>query len=49
MLGSPLAEDFESLVFKLATEHGISEQRLNNTMAALQRIRITVEQLDQLP
>lgn len=48
-LPTPLGDDFEALVFKLSAEHGISRQALQSASAALERVRITVEQLEQLP
>ena len=49
MLDDPLGEQFEAMIFKLSAEHGISRQALQSALKALARVRITVEQLDQLP
>jgi hypothetical protein len=40
---------FEELVLRLSQDHGVSRQMLNDTVAALERVRITVDHLDQLP
>lgn len=49
ILYTPLGEQFEEMMFKLSADHDVSRQMLNDTGAALERVRITVEQLDQLP
>ena len=48
-LPAPLGDEFETLVLKLSAEHGISRQTLQSASAALERVRFTDEQLDQLP
>lgn len=49
LLLGPLGEDFEALVFKLAEDHAVSRRALANAMAELERIRVTVDELDTLP
>ena len=47
-LSIPLGDDFEALVVELSVGHGVSRQMLDSTVAALERVRITLEHLDGL-
>lgn len=40
---------YEALVNEMAEQHGVSKQVLSGSVAALRRLRATVDQLDRLP
>lgn len=48
MLDTPLAGQLEAVILKFAAQHGVSRQMLNDTTAALERMRITVDHLERL-
>ena len=49
MLEGPVGDAFEMFVFSVLHEHGIQRQAFARTRVALDRLRDTIDQLDQLP
>jgi hypothetical protein len=49
LLDGPIGASFEAFVFKVLDAHGISRKTFASTSIALERLRRTVDQLDQLP
>ena len=49
LLEGPVGDAFEAFVFATLAEHGIRKEEFAKTLVALDRLRETIDQLDQLP
>ena len=49
MLEGPIGDDFEAFVFDVLQKHGIQKEAFAKTLVDLDRLRDTIDQLDQLP
>ena len=49
LLDSPIGNAFEEFVFKSLAEQGIRKEAFASALRGLQRLRETIDQLDQLP
>ena len=49
LLDDPVGDAFEAFVFKMLDEQGIGKEQFAATLMAFERLRNTIDQLDQLP
>ena len=49
VLESAIGDAFEAFVLETLHEHGIQKEEFADTLIALERLRSTIDQLDQIP
>ncbi|MDR6539490.1 hypothetical protein [Variovorax soli] len=49
LLEGTVGDAFEAFIFKVLDEHGIGKDQFAATLIAFERLRDTIEHLDQLP
>lgn len=49
LLEGPVGDAFEAFVFKALDEHGIGKDQFAATLIAFERLRDTIDHLDQIP